>query len=48
MYRFKVQIFTKPRGMLETVMSVQSIGQARLLVQEQYPGANIGCIIQVG
>jgi len=48
MHRFKVQIFTKTRGMLETVISARSIGQARLLAQEQYPGANIGCIIQVG
>ena len=48
MYRFKVQIFTKPRGMLETVMSARSIGQARMLAQEQYPGANIARIIQVG
>ncbi len=48
MYRFKVQIFTKPRGMLETVMSGRSIGQARMLAQEQYPGANIARIIQVG
>ena len=48
MHRFKVQIFTKTRGMLETVISARSIGQARLLAQEQYPGANIARIIQVG
>ena len=48
MHRFKVQIFTKTRGMLETVISARSIGEARLLAQEQYPGANIGCVIQIG
>ena len=47
MHQYKVQVFTKTRGMLETVISARSIGQARMLAQEQYPGANIGCVTQI-
>lgn len=47
MHQFKVQVFTRTRGMLETIISARSIGQARMLAQEQYPDASIGCITQV-
>lgn len=46
MHKFKVQIYTKNRGLIETIISAHSIGQARLLAQEQHPNASIGCIIQ--
>ena len=48
MHRFKVQIITKTRGMLETVISARSISVARLLAHAQYPGATIACVIQIG
>ena len=47
MHQYKVQIWTKTRGMIETVVSARSIGLARMLAQEQYPDANIGCVTQV-
>ena len=47
MHRYKVQIFTKNRGMLETVVSARSLGQARLLAKEQFPDATIGSIAQI-
>ncbi|GEM_PF-4816897 len=47
MNEYKVQIFTKNRGMLETVISARNTAQARMLAQEQYPDAHIGCITQV-
>lgn len=47
MHQYKVQVFTKTRGMLETIISARSIGQARMLAQEQYPDAHIGCVTQV-
>ncbi len=47
MHQYKVQIWTKTHGMIETIISARSIGLARSLAQEQYPDANIGCITQV-
>lgn len=47
MHQFKVQIFTRNRGMLETVISARGISQARMLAQEQYPDARIGCVIKI-
>ena len=47
MYQYKVQIWTKNHGMLETIITARSIGHARALAQEQYPDAHIGCIRQV-
>ena len=47
MHQFKVQIWTKSDGMIETVISARSIGLARSLAQEQYPDARIGCVTQV-
>ena len=44
MYQYKVQIWTKQHGMLETIITAGSIGRARALAQEQYPDAHIGCI----
>ena len=47
MHQFKVQVFTKHRGLLETIISARSVGQARMLAQEQYPDAHIGCVTQI-
>ena len=43
---YRVQIWTKNHGMLETIISARSIGHARMLAQEQYPDARIGCVTQ--
>ena len=48
MHQYKVQIWTKTHGMLETIISARSVGLARMLAQEQYPDARIGCVTQVG
>jgi len=47
MHQYKVQIWTKTHGMIETVLSANSVGQVRMLAQEQYPNAQIGCITQI-
>ena len=47
MHHFKVQIFTKTHGMLETVIAARHIGEARMLAKEQYPDAHIGCVTQI-
>ena len=47
MHQYKVQIWTKHHGMIETIISARSIGLARMLAKEQYPDANIGCITQL-
>ena len=48
MHQYKVQIWTKTHGMIETIISARSVGLARMLAQEQYPDAHLGCITQVG
>lgn len=47
MHQYRVQIWTKKYGMLETIISARSIGHARMLAQEQHPDARIGCVTQV-
>ena len=47
MHQYRVQVWTKTRGMLETIISAHSIGQARMLAQEQYPDARIGCVVPI-
>lgn len=47
MHQYKVQVWTKTHGMIETVISARDIGQARMLAQEQYPNARIGCVTPV-
>ena len=47
MHQFKVQIFTKNRGMLETIISARNAGEARMLAKEQFPDAQIGCITPI-
>ena len=47
MHQYKVQIFTKTHGMIETIISARSVGLARMLAQEQCPDARIGCITQI-
>ena len=47
MHQYKVQIWTRNHGMIETIISARSVGLARSLAQEQYPDAHIGCITQV-
>ena len=47
MHHYKVQVCTKNHGTIETIVSARSIGLARLIAQEQYPDARIGCITQV-
>ena len=47
MHQFRVQIWAKNHGMIETIISARSIGLARSLAQEQFPNAHIGCVTQV-
>ena len=47
MHQYRVQIWTKNHGMIETIISARSVGLARSLAQEQYPDARIGCVTQI-
>ena len=47
MHQYRVQIWTKNHGMLETIISARSIGNDSMLAKEQYHDARIGCVTQV-
>lgn len=47
MHQYKVQIWTKKHGMLETIITARDVCQARLIAKEQYPDASIGNVTKV-
>lgn len=47
MHQYKVQIWTKKHGMLETIITARDVCQARLIAKEQYPDTSIGNVTKV-